>query len=123
MNSYSKDLNNFNINNITIDNYIKKDLKKLDKQICKIVINFIENLQKNPKTLDNHKCKIIISKHNNIPVYFYVSFKLKHDYRIICEVLPDKQTLNIMTVGHRKNVYDVLKRRERPLQNITKCYD
>lgn len=109
----------FIIKKVTIDKCVQKDLKKLDKHICKTVISFIEELQTSDRNIKSYSsCRVLTWEENNIPLFFCVRFKIKKDYRLICEAFPKEQRLNIIVVSHRKDAYLRLKRKGGSIPHI-----
>ena len=78
----------------------KKELKKLDKQVQRKLLNWIiKNLDgcSNYKAIPNYK-----ELKGNLSEYFRYRIG---NYRIICTIENDELIIQIISVGHRKNVY------------------
>lgn len=70
-----------------------ENLKELNKEICKRVIRKVEELKLSPyhfveKLVDVNCWKLRIG-----------------DYRILLDIEESKKQINILKIGHRKNVY------------------
>jgi mRNA interferase RelE/StbE len=77
----------------------EKELKKLDPQVQRKILNYLENQvlkAPHPRTLG----KALAGKLKNIWRY---RFK---DYRILCRVEDDTITILVLRIAHRKEVYD-----------------
>jgi len=82
--------------NIIIQPSAKKDLKKLDKKIIELILRKLNKIRENP--LDY----IIRLKSSHL-------WKLRiGDYRVIILVDTKRQNINIIKIGHRKNIYKKL---------------
>lgn len=73
----------------------QKELKKLDKQVILRILETIEGLAENPYPSDSKKLHGAVHKYR-IRV---------GDYRIIYCVLSEIVTIEIVRIGHRKEVY------------------
>jgi mRNA interferase RelE/StbE len=75
----------------------KKAQKQLDKfsdKIAEAIINVITGLEKNPRPFGYIKLK------------GRDGYRIKYgNYRIIYEIFDDKLVVNVITIGHRKNIY------------------
>jgi mRNA interferase RelE/StbE len=74
----------------------KRELKKLDIQIIPRLIQAIEGLANNPYPVG---CRKIVNSDSNYRIRV-------GDYRIIYQVQQYQLIIEIIRVGHRKNVYD-----------------
>lgn len=71
----------------------KKRLRKLDKETIISIIKKVEESKTNPERYLERLKKID-------------AFKLRvGDYRIIIDLDQNKNELNVLTLGHRKNIY------------------
>lgn len=78
----------------------KKQLKKLDKHICALILGWIEkNLEEceNPR---QHGKALIGDKSGQW------RYRIG-DYRIICEIIDEEIKILVLEVGHRKKVYEL----------------
>jgi mRNA interferase RelE/StbE len=70
------------------------DLNKLEKQIKERIWNKLQNSKENP-----HR---FFEKLTEMP-----GFKLRiGDWRVIADILTNKEAIVILKIGHRKNIYD-----------------
>jgi len=82
---------------VSYKNSVSKDLKKIDKKSCLILLDKIEKtLYKNPK----------IGKELSGNYSGLFSYRVG-DYRIIYTIISDYEIL-ILRIAHRKDVYDKL---------------
>jgi mRNA interferase RelE/StbE len=73
----------------------KKELKKLDKQIIPRILQAIENLAEDPWQLESKKL-----------VGSDTIYRIRvGDYRVIYSIESSVLTIEIIKVGHRKEVY------------------
>ena len=80
----------------------KKQLRKLDKQIQRRVIEEIELLKSNPEIGD--ELKGVLSDFRRIRI---------GDYRLVYKVHSSQETVEIIFVDHRKRAYQNLERLRR----------
>ncbi len=73
----------------------KKELKKLDKQIIPRILQAVENLADNPYSLGSKK--LIGSD--------YIYRIRVGDYRIVYKIKSSVLTIEIIKVGHRREIY------------------
>lgn len=73
----------------------KKALKKLDRQIAKQIIKYIDSVSSNPRG----KGKALSG------TLGYLWRYRVEDYRIICEIQDEKLTVLVVKIGHRRAVY------------------
>jgi mRNA interferase RelE/StbE len=79
--------------NLEWKEYALQNLKNLEESTAKRIIKKVEELSENPFSKDIKKLKGIDG------------FRLRvGDYRVIFSV--EKSTIQILKVGHRKNIYD-----------------
>jgi len=79
--------------NIIIQPSAKRDLKKLDKNIIELILRKLNSIRENP--LEH----IIRLKSSHL-------WKLRiGDYRAILLVNTKRQEINVIKIGHRKNIY------------------
>ena len=76
-------------------NSAKKELKKLDKQITPIILQAVETLAKNPYALASKKLV------GSDSVY---RIRVR-DYRIIYSIKSSVLIIEVIKVGHRREVY------------------
>lgn len=88
--------------NIEYSGSAKKDLKNLSKNIALDILDSVDNnLSNNPgidKELSGKKYK------------GFFSFRV-NDYRVIYTINNKTQTISIIVLGHRKDVYKILNRK------------
>ena len=73
----------------------KKELKKLDKSVIPKIISKVEDLTRNPFPINSKK--YLGTNH---------TYRIRiQDYRVIYSVLSSVLTIEVIKVGHRKNVY------------------
>lgn len=80
----------------------KKQLRKLDRQIQRKVMEEIELLKTNPKF--GEKLKGVLSDIRRIRV---------HDYRVAYKIHSSSETIEVFFVDHRKRAYQELERLRR----------
>ena len=69
-------------------------LRKLDNQTAKRILDKIESTAENP----NHFYERLAGRED---------YKLRvGDYRVLAKILHGEKTIFILSLGHRKNVYD-----------------
>ena len=75
----------------------KKDLKKIDRSISKIIEKKIEQLTLHNDRLDIKKL-----------VGFKATYRLRiNDYRVIYEIKNDEIVILVIAIQHRKDVYKI----------------
>jgi mRNA interferase RelE/StbE len=76
----------------------KKDLKKIDSVMQKVIKEKIITLAENPEKLKNN-IKALKGEFNN-------KFRLRiRDYRIVFRIENETVTILIIAIGHRKDIY------------------
>jgi mRNA interferase RelE/StbE len=78
-----------------------KDLKKMDKQAQKQIVDYLKELIKMPNPLT------VAKKLTNNDFYRFRC----GDYRIICKIINEELIILVILISHRKNVYSELNRR------------
>lgn len=76
-----------------------KQLRKLDKQVTKRIIDYLE---KRISTAENPKEQGKALTYNKSGLWRYRI----GDYRIICQINDETITILVLEVGHRKDIYD-----------------
>jgi len=76
-----------------------KQLKNLDKQITKRIIDYLE---KRVSTVKDPKKQGKALVYNKTGLWRY----RVGDYRIICHINDETITILVLEIGHRKNIYD-----------------
>lgn len=89
---------------IIIPNSVKRDLKKLDKDVARGIIQQLENLAQNPMlgttlsgNLSNLR-KLNVRRQNT-------------EYRIVYKIVREHIEIHVIHIGTRENFYDELRRR------------
>ena len=83
---------------IEFENAAKKDLKKLDRQAQKNILQYLRNrivTDEDPRRFGN-------------PLSKNLSGLWKYrigDYRLICEIQKEKMVVLVLRVGHRSKIY------------------
>lgn len=78
---------------IILSKEAKKDLKKINKKDREIILKKIYSIRENPLRF--------IERLSGIKLW-----KLKiGDYRVILQIITKKKNINIIKLGHRKNIY------------------
>lgn len=73
----------------------QKELKKLPRQIISKIVHAIESLAENPQP--KHSKKLLATDH---------TFRIRiGDYRVIYTLHAQKVVIEIIRIGHRKDVY------------------
>lgn len=75
----------------------KKQIKKLDKQIQKRIIDYLDNIS----TLENPRSKGKGLTSNLVGLWRY----RVGDYRVICRIVDSELVIIALSVGHRREVY------------------
>ena len=75
----------------------KKQIKKLDKQIQKRIIDYLDNVS----TLENPRSKGKGLTSNLVGLWRY----RVGDYRVICRIVDSELVIIALSVGHRREVY------------------
>lgn len=84
---------------IVFTNEAKKQIKKIDRHIASLIIGWIEkNLQgcTNPR----HYGKSLLGNKSGQWRYRI------GDYRLICKIQDKEIIILVLSIGHRKNIYD-----------------
>jgi mRNA interferase RelE/StbE len=76
-----------------------KQLKKLDKQTTKRIIDYLE---KRISTAEEPKQQGKAFAHNKSGLWRY----RVGDYRVICQINDETITILVLEIGHRKDIYD-----------------
>jgi len=84
---------------VLLSDKAKKDLKKLDKHQSKIIVAW---LRKNLQDCENPRIHGKALGHDRKGEWRY----RVGVYRIIADIKDDTITINIISIGHRRNVYD-----------------
>lgn len=84
---------------ISLDKKIHKQLPKLPKKIQNRFQSTIDEIGENP--YDGKPLKYKLKR--------YHSWRIG-DYRVIYEILAQESIIKIKAVGHRKNIYDIIRR-------------
>ena len=75
----------------------KKQIKKLDKQIQKRIIDYLDNIS----TLENPRSKGKGLTSNFVGLWRY----RVGDYRVICRIVDSELVIIALAIGHRREVY------------------
>lgn len=75
----------------------KKQIKKLDKQIQKRIIDYLDNIS----TLENPRSKGKGLTSNLVGLWRY----RVGDYRVICRIVDSELVIIALAIGHRREVY------------------
>ena len=75
----------------------KKQIKKLDKQIQKRIIDYLDNIS----TLENPRSKGKGLTSNLVGLWRY----RVGDYRVICRIVDSELVIIALSIGHRREVY------------------
>ncbi|BAF34798.1 hypothetical protein APE_1558b [Aeropyrum pernix K1] len=89
---------------VYIESSAKRDLKRLPKHIVQWVLNTVEELEENP----------FIGERLHLPASLHglYCFKLRRgDYRLVYCYVPNRDTVYIIAVGHRGEIYEKFRRR------------
>lgn len=78
----------------------KKQLKKLDKHICALILGWIEKNLQECEDPRQHGKALIGDKSGQW------RYRIG-DYRVICEIIDDEIKILVLEVGHRKKVYEL----------------
>jgi mRNA interferase RelE/StbE len=76
-----------------------KQLKKLDKQVTKRIIDYLEN---RISTAEDPKLQGKALSYNKSGLWRY----RVGDYRVICQINDETITILVLGIGHRKDIYD-----------------
>ena len=80
---------------IIIDSSLKKQFKVIPQKTSRIIVKNIENLSDNPRPQGYKKIKGAINK-----------YRIRTgNYRIIYSITDDILTIEIIKIGHRKDIY------------------
>jgi mRNA interferase RelE/StbE len=80
---------------IIIDSSLKKQFKVIPQKTSRIIVKNIENLSDNPRPRGYKKIKGAINK-----------YRIRTgNYRIIYSITDDILTIEIIKIGHRKDIY------------------
>ena len=77
-----------------------KDLKKLDKQVKKQIVGYLQELVQKTNPL------LYAKKLTDTEFYRFRC----GNYRIICRIINDELIILVVLISHRKNVYNELNR-------------
>lgn len=84
---------------ITFSEEAFRQLKKFDNLIVKRILSKIDSAAENP----THFFQRLAEREE---------FKLRAcDYRIIAKILFNEKTIHVLSLGHRKNIYEKLRRK------------
>lgn len=84
---------------IEYDEGAVKDLKKLDRQVQREILDFME--KRIGRAEDPHSFGKPL-RHSKFGLWRY----RLHDYCIICQLQQSKLVVLVVTIGHRSKVYD-----------------
>lgn len=84
---------------VKYSNDVLRQLKKLDKFVCRFIKAWID------KNLINTNNPRIYGKQLVGNVRNYWCYRIG-DYRLICEIKDDELIILMISIGHRKEVYD-----------------
>jgi len=80
------------------DEYAEKQFNKLDRQIGKRIINYLDkNVINNPR---------LFGKALTGDLAGLWRYRVE-DFRIICHIKDEKLTVLVLSVGHRKEIYKI----------------
>lgn len=89
---------------LNVTNQAKKDLKRLDRPIIKIILGILDDIAENPHAVE--------SLHGNLSHLKKWSFThLGIGYRIAYQIFETHIEVKVLMIGTRENFYDELKRR------------
>jgi len=80
------------------DDYARKELRKLDKQIQKHILQYMR--ERIATTEDPRR----FGKGLTYDKSGLWRYRVR-DYRIVCQIYDDEETVLVTKIGHRKNVY------------------
>lgn len=83
--------------NIVFTEEAKKDLKKLNPAIAKAIINVLRDIE----NLDNPRSRGKALVGNKKGFWRY----RVQDYRIICRIKDDVMIIEVIKIGHRRDIY------------------
>lgn len=83
--------------NIVFTEEAKKDLKKLNPAIAKAIINVLRDIE----NLDDPRSRGKALVGNKKGFWRY----RVQDYRIICRIKDDVMIIEVIKIGHRRNIY------------------
>ncbi len=83
---------------IEFENAAKKDLKKLDRQAQKNILQYLRNRI----VTDENPCRFGNPLSKNLSGLW--KYRIG-DYRLICEIQKEKMVVLVLRVGHRSKVY------------------
>lgn len=88
---------------IDFENQAKKEFSKLDQQAKKQIQKYIDKLAErdDPRSLGDPLESNLVS---------FWRYRVG-DYRLVAEILDDRLIVLFVVVAHRKNVYDIAKKR------------
>lgn len=74
------------------------------------ILEFSQNFLKNLHTYNQKHAQEIINKIKKLKSAKYNIYRLRvGNYRIIYQILPSEKLIYILTVGHRKDIYNQIK--------------
>ena len=90
--------------NIELTELAKKNIKALDKQVQRKIIEFLHQVEasENPRSTGH------VLKESRMGQYW--SYKVMKDYRVIARIQDQEVTVIVVSVGNRKNGYNHLDR-------------
>ncbi|EHH1223701.1 type II toxin-antitoxin system RelE/ParE family toxin, partial [Vibrio parahaemolyticus] len=74
-----------------------KDLKKLQKQQAKLIINYLKGVAQ----LNDAKSRGKAMRYSKVGLWRY----RVGDYRIICDIQENNMLVLVLAVGHRSSIY------------------
>ncbi|MDF2721129.1 MAG: hypothetical protein K0Q59_804 [Paenibacillus sp.] len=89
---------------LLVTNQAKKDLKRLDKPIIKIVLSLLEDIAENPHAGETLQGDLSHLKKRSFT-------HLGIGYRIAYQIYEQYVEVKVLMIGTRENFYDELKRR------------
>jgi len=89
---------------VYVTNQAKKDLKRLDKPIIKIVLNILESIAENP-----YGGESLYGELSQLKKWTFTHSGIS--YRIAYQIYEEHIEVKVFMIGTRDNFYDELKRR------------
>ncbi|EPN4935669.1 type II toxin-antitoxin system RelE family toxin [Vibrio fluvialis] len=82
---------------LAFDEAFVKDLKKLQKQQAKLIINYLKGVA----LLNDAKSRGKAMRYSKVGLWRY----RVGDYRIICDIQENNMLVLVLAVGHRSSIY------------------
>jgi mRNA interferase RelE/StbE len=98
---------------IDFDVRVEKDLKKLDRSMQKNIFSYLKDRVangENPRDMG----KPLKANYKGLWRYRV------NDYRIICNLEDAKETIFVLAIGHRKNIYSLIDVESSQKQDLSK---